>query len=148
MPNYPFAKIAFLMWYLQKSQKGVYFGCKKSQKGVLCLFVDVVILWYITVCGDANYRVPTLIKMVYIRQIIANLNYNFFKLDFFGVGDENKALRLLGVAGLVIFMGYWMSLFRLFFRWTLCRRFRLRMCWFRICRWSGCLGRWCWIPRL
>ena len=66
--------------------------------------------------ADANYRVPTMIKMVFIRQIIANLNYNFFKLDFFGVGDENKALRLLGVAGLVIFMGYWMSLFRLFFR--------------------------------
>ena len=45
--------------------------------------------------ADANYRVPTMIKMVFIRQIIANLNYNFFKLDFFG-GDENKALRLFG----------------------------------------------------
>ena len=44
--------------------------------------------------ADANYRVPTMIKMVFIRQIIANLNYNFFKLDFFWGGDEKKALRL------------------------------------------------------
>ena len=34
-----------------------------------------------------------MIKMVFIRQIIANLNYNFFKLDFFG-GMKKKALRL------------------------------------------------------
>lgn len=40
--------------------------------------------------ADANYRVPTMIKMVFIRQIIANLNYNFFKLDFFWGGMKIK----------------------------------------------------------
>lgn len=46
--------------------------------------------------ADANYRVPTMIKMVFIRQIIANLNYNFFKLDFFLGGDEKKSPTTFG----------------------------------------------------
>ena len=45
--------------------------------------------------ADANYRVPTMIKMVFIRRISANLTNNFFKLDFW-VMDGNKALRLFG----------------------------------------------------
>ena len=55
--------------------------------------------------ADANYRVPTMIKMVFIRQIIANLNYNFFKLDFFLGGGEKKPCDVWGGAGLFIW-GY------------------------------------------
>ena len=55
--------------------------------------------------ADANYRVPTMIKMVFIRQIIANLNYNFFKLDFFWWGMKIKPCDFWGVAGLFIW-GY------------------------------------------
>ena len=55
--------------------------------------------------ADANYRVPTMIKMVFIRQIIANLNYNFFKLDFFWGGMKKKPCDFLGVAGLVFIWG-------------------------------------------
>ncbi len=55
--------------------------------------------------ADANYRVPTMIKMVFIRQIIANLNYNFFKLDFFG-GDEKKSPATFGeLQGFIYFGG-------------------------------------------
>lgn len=54
--------------------------------------------------ADANYRVPTMIKMVFIRQIIANLNYNFFKLDFW-VGVKIKPCDFWGVAGLYLFWG-------------------------------------------
>ena len=35
-----------------------------------------------------------MIKMVFIRQIIANLNYNFFKLDFFWWGMKIKPCDL------------------------------------------------------
>ena len=50
---------------------------------------------------DANYRVPTMIKMVFIRRISANLTYNFFKLDFW-VGVKIKPCDFWGVAGLFI----------------------------------------------
>ena len=60
---------------------------------------------------DANYRVPTMIKMVFIRRISANLTYNFFKLDFFWWGDENKALRLLGSCRACFYFGGGLLLF-------------------------------------
>jgi hypothetical protein len=46
-----------------------------------------------------------MIKMVFIRQIIANLNYNFFKLDFFWGGMKIKPCDFWGVAGLVFIWG-------------------------------------------
>ena len=71
--------------------------------------------------ADANYRVPTMIKMVFIRQIIANLNYNFFKLDFFFGGDEKKSPATFGELQGFIYFGGVLLLFgeggiRLFFR--------------------------------
>ena len=45
--------------------------------------------------------------------------YNMHPTDVLGRaggGMKKKPCDFLGVAGLVIFMGYWMSLFRLFFR--------------------------------
>lgn len=52
----------------------------------------------------SNYRVPTMIKMVFIRRISANLTYNFFKLDFW-VGVKIKPCDFWGVAGLVFIWG-------------------------------------------